>query len=552
MTRLRRTYRAKRRNGALLALLVALCGIFVLVPSATAVHDLGLFELDRNAVEEGTAGDDWGTLFGGGGSSESFTGILCDVGATCPPGQQQTTQFQGGGSKDDLDITQWLWKEGEPLDKDDITNAYAAAYINTVDTGDNNVGDLILYYGLDRFSSNGSAQVGFWFLQDPNFGLTNTASGGGFKFSGAHQDGDVLVQSNFSQGGVIESLSVYKWQSGALVSVIPAGADCVGPPPAGGDDAACATVNRAPTPSPWPYTPKANEGSPGAFLTGAFFEGGINITRLVPEASCFANFLAETRTSTPFDARLKDFVRGTFESCEVEVTTTPSDASIVLGDTTTDKVLVEGSGLNAPTPTGTVKFYICAPDELTNGACESPDPNNPTGTLVSTETLTPTADPNDSVAEAESDAFEPDAVGTWCWRGEYSGDDFYDPDEDATAGECFLVTDTSSVATAQDWRPNDSATVTSAGGSTLNGTVAFTLYDNGTCDGNVLYTESVGITAGTASPATVNTTNDGDSPGDVLVSADATVSWLAVFASNDANVSGNTSGCEKSVLDITN
>ena len=61
-------------------------------------------------------------------------------------------------------------------------------------------------------------------------------------------------------------------------------------------------------PSPWPYTPKANEGSPGTFPISAFFEGGINITRLVPDATCFSGFLAETRSSTPFDARLKDFV----------------------------------------------------------------------------------------------------------------------------------------------------------------------------------------------------------------------------------------------------
>ena len=59
--------------------------------------------------------------------------------------------IHAGGSKDDLDISQWLWNPGEPLDKDDITNAYAAAYTNTTDTGNNNVGDLIVYFGLDRF-----------------------------------------------------------------------------------------------------------------------------------------------------------------------------------------------------------------------------------------------------------------------------------------------------------------------------------------------------------------------------------------------------------------
>jgi hypothetical protein len=295
---------------------VVLMASIILGGQAFAVHDLDLFELDRNATDApATPGDDWGTLSGGGGSAERFTGVLPDVGA------DGGTQFQGGGSKDDLDITQWLWKLGEPLDKDDITNAYAAAYVNTKDTGDSNIGDLIIYYGLDRFSSNGSAQVGFWFLQDPTFGLTDTPSGGGFTFSGAHTNNDILVQSNFSQGGVIDRISVFKWLNGALVPVLTA-ADCLGPPASPADDAACGTVNRSPTAAPWPYTPKANEGPPGTFLTGAFFESGLNISRLVPDAGCFTGFLAETRTSTPFDARLKDFVTGNFDLCEIDVTKT--------------------------------------------------------------------------------------------------------------------------------------------------------------------------------------------------------------------------------------
>lgn len=528
-----------RRLASALGLVAALA-LVVSLPSAVAVHDLGLFQLDRNALQAddggtGATGDDWDTLYGGGGSQESFTEILPDIGA------DGGTQFQGGGSKDDLDIPNWLWKAGEPLDKDDITNAYAAAYLNTVDTGENDVGDLIVYFGLDRFSTAGSAQVGFWFLQDPTFGLTENASGGGFQFSGQHQDNDILVQSNFTNGGVLSNLTVYKWEAGALVQVTGvSAADCVGPPASPGDDAACATVNQAPTTSPWPYTPKANEGSPGTFQTSAFFEGGINITRLVPDATCFANFLAETRSSTPFDSRLKDFVHGTFESCEAGITTTPSDASIVLGASTTDLAVVEGTGLNAPTPTGTVSFYVCAPDELTNGACESG------GTPVSTNALTP--DPNDpSKATAESDPFTPDAVGTWCWRGEYSGDEFYDADTDSSTGECFTVTDTSSVSTAQDWLPNDTATITSAGGSTLDGTVTFNLYDNGTCNGTVLYTQDVDVPAGTASGSSFSTTNES-----VEVSSDATVSWQAVFASDSSGVSGSTGPCETTTLTIAN
>jgi hypothetical protein len=197
-----------------------------------------------------------------------------------------------------------------------------------------------------------------------------------------------------------------------------------------------------------------------------------------------------------------------------------------------------------------VKFFICSPSQLTNGTCASG------GTFVDVaadepdgEALTP--DPNDPTkANAESDPFTPTGVGTWCWRGEYSGDDFYDPDTDSSTGECFTVTDTSSTRTEQNWRPNDSAIVTSTGGSPVGGSVAFTLYDNGTCTGNVLYTETVPVSG--SSPQRVNTTNDGSSATDVLVSASATVSWRAVFTSTDGNVAGSTAPCESTVLTIDN
>ena len=79
-----------------------------------------------NALDDSNVdGDDWDTLYAGGantgGNSDDFTDVVSDIAA---PGDQ----FQGGGSKDNNDLNQWLWKEGEPLDKDDITNTYVAGY----------------------------------------------------------------------------------------------------------------------------------------------------------------------------------------------------------------------------------------------------------------------------------------------------------------------------------------------------------------------------------------------------------------------------------------
>jgi uncharacterized repeat protein (TIGR01451 family) len=359
----------RRRRRSLLGILVSalLLGLFV-VP-AQAVHDLGLFELDRDALQtaDPPPPDDWETLDGGGGSADDFSGVLPDIGDPPPafPGLGNGTQFQGGGSKDDLDITSWLWKPGEPLDKDDITNAYAAAYTNTTDTGNNDAGDLIVYFGLDRFSTAGTAQVGFWFLQDQDFGLTDTASGGGFEFSGQHVDGDVLVQSNFTNGGVISNLAVFQWQSGALVPVpgVPTPSDCNPPSGTLSDDGACATVNQAPTDAPWDYAPKPNEGPAGTFQTSAFFEGGINISRLIPNAGCFTAFTAETRSSAPFDARLKDFVIGDLDTCirDVSVSKSPDAGTANAGDPISFSITVSNESPNSDAENVTLA------DDLPNG-----------------------------------------------------------------------------------------------------------------------------------------------------------------------------------------
>jgi hypothetical protein len=341
---------SKKKKALLIIASLLAVTVSLAVISVMAVHDLYLFELDRDALDNGgIVGDDWDTLDSGGGSAAEFTGIIPDVIAVNPLGSTGT-QFQAGGSKDDLDISpggatgqHWKWDPGEPLDKDDITNAYAAAYLNTLDTGVNYVGDLIIYFGLDRFANNGSAQVGFWFLQDPEFGLTTVASGGGYLFSGHHVIGDILVQSNFSGGGVIDTISVYKWvgsggPTGTLDLLFNA-QDCL----TGGlaDDPACATVSQVDTSAPWSFTPKF--GSPGIFPQGSFFEGGINITNLVPDAGCFTGFLAETRSSTPFDSRLKDFALGEFDLCSIEVEKTGDDLSKV-GDDVDYTITITNTG----------------------------------------------------------------------------------------------------------------------------------------------------------------------------------------------------------------
>jgi hypothetical protein len=108
----------------------------------------------------------------------------------------------------------------------------------------------------------------------------------------------------------------------------------------------------------------------------------------------------------------------------------------------------------------------------------------------------------------------------------------------------------SGVSTAQEWVPNDSATVTVTGTSTWSGDVTFTLYDNLTCDGTVLYTEtktpSPNVSDSSPTTSTSNTT---------AYTATGDFSWKAVFTPDaDSADNGVTSSehCETSSLAIDN
>ncbi len=272
-----------------------------------AVDGLGLFELDGNATQQSY--DDWDTLRGGGGTAAAFTGIIADP--------APLSIFTGGGSKDVRDVSEWRHKDGSVPDKDDITNAYAAAYINSLNTGPHQAGDLIITFGLDRFANNGDAQAGFWFFQD-EVGLAADGS-----FIGNHQPGDILVLVEYPQGAnASPTIDVYAWDPSAsdnlnlLLSTEDALCD------GSGNKEVCAITNADTTHAPWPYEAKfPDDSSPYDFPFESFFEGGINVSALLGgDVPCFSSFLAETRSSRSETAQLKDFVLGAFDVCSIDVT----------------------------------------------------------------------------------------------------------------------------------------------------------------------------------------------------------------------------------------
>jgi len=204
------------------------------------------------------------------------------------------------------------------------------------------------------------------------------------------------------------------------------------------------------------------------------------------------------------------------------------------------------------TPTGTVTFFVCDPTQVSNGGCPAPN-GTQVGNPVTTQAVSGLSPPASS---ATSDAVTVNKTGTWCFRAVYTPGGAnganYTGSSDATSGECFTATDTTASASAQNWLPNDTATVTAANSAPLNGTLSAQLYTSDNC----------GVTSGSAvagqvyAKTLVNATSAADtslttSNTTFLVSASASVSWLVTFTSADSNVAGS-SHCEVTSLTISN
>ena len=328
------------------AALLTSSALAIITVTATYLDDSALFELDGNAVKNGV-GDDWAQAKDPGPGYEpallkavatsapeagmctvpGFSFVVCD-----PTGASDVSEFVGGGSKDTNDVSQWKNTSMSVPDKDDITNAYAAAY--SVNTGDTQPHTWI-YFGADRFANNGDSNIGFWFFQN-SIAPGSGQGGSGTPFQGTpcpanatncssgdlHRDGDILIVSAFTQGGAIGTIQLYHWdhtKGGLVLDDDVNGAACTPANP--GHQEVCAIINQSPAVAPWSYTPKF--GTAGSFPPGSFFEGGFDLTALARKAGipvpCFSTFLAETRTSQTETSQLKDFVLGNFNLCGLTI-----------------------------------------------------------------------------------------------------------------------------------------------------------------------------------------------------------------------------------------
>lgn len=306
--------------------MIALVGLTFVAPRSwaqTGVDNNNVFELDGNTQDNpALAGLDWESAFPPG------------TPLTANPIQDPAplTIYTTGGSKDTNDVSQWRWKNGSVPDKDNITQTMAAALALPS-------GDTAIYFTAARFDNSGDAQMGFWFFQQAVAPQANGTFGPGPGQVANHTDGDLLLLVNFTGGGLVPSIQVFKWQGGVNGGPVLVNdptlltGECGVTNPGNLDVCAVTNTFASNAPASWGYTPKT--GPPGVFPPQSFFEGGVNLNKIFGAGNvpCFSSFLAETRSSSSITAQLKDFAEGAFNLCKITVTKICDFVGVVNGGT---------------------------------------------------------------------------------------------------------------------------------------------------------------------------------------------------------------------------
>jgi hypothetical protein len=517
-----------RRYLTALAAAGLLGGVLLGSGIVNATTPAGLFELDGNATTENTqpGSDDWDRVChevtGSDCSTSSDTttatavawtpdthGVITGPPALAACATNNCTIFTGGGSKDPIDVNQWAWKDnvGGLPDKDNLQHGFAARYSvpsssscpatnpNGTPNTDGTLTCEMLFFGNDRFDNSGDAQQGFWFFQN-KIGLASNAVGGGNGFSGVHKKGDLLLISDFSNGGAVSTVTVYTWDPDCTKTDIPKSgpvsgqscgdanlrfqassttANCAPASGAGIDPAIsgfCGTVNNGDgVAAPWSFTDKSGNNT---YLGNEFYEGGVNLSKLGLGGECFASIASETRSSQSTTAVLKDFVLGGFGNCESSISTSAAgvggDGTIGSGTVSSgkDTATVHVTGISVWT--GTVNFYLCGPDANLTTCSTSSGVHVGSGVTVNNATNGTSASTAKTV---DSGTATLSSVGHYCWSATFTSgtNGVNDQTEDGT-GECFDVNPVTPTLVTQascDLSPCTLGTATISDTATLSG-----------------------------------------------------------------------------------
>jgi hypothetical protein len=568
MTRIIGPTGSRRRRRFLIAPLLVVSAVALLfVAGAQAVHGEN-FQLDGDVLASTTTNVggvtqniDWDSLINADGTVKdplpanfdeaTFDKDFLNNGTTFIT--SDTTTF-ATGSKDTLPIADWQCNfDNNVNSKIDVMNAYATTYTAG--------GEEFLYFALERNTNTGTADVGFWFLQG-EAGCETT--GGAADFSGAHQDGDLLVVSEFTGGGTVSTINVYRWNgddaTGELgETAVASGVDCrnVMDP----NDEACGAANRVAITTPWLTAAKTLNPQVGNNLPIAqFFEGGVNLTQSGLGGKCFNTFIGDTRSSAELNATLFDYSLGELGVCETDVETTPVDNAgtpipagglLIPADPADAAILVRDRAVitvtGADTFTATLTFHLCGPFPA-----GSSDLCGTGGVLVDTQNLTTDGTFTSAAATVTS-------AGRYCWRADFSGDEDagVPAGSDSRASECFVVNPRQPVLTTQAGAGpvilgnpvTDTATLTNTAhdpgtggpagstdgsinpatlGDDADGTITFTLYKDNAC--------TVLATGTGTNPQTVSVSGDGTyGPVSFIPDAPGTYHWVASYSGDLPN-----------------
>lgn len=237
---------------------------------------------------------------------------------------------------------------------------------------------------------------------------------------------------------------------------------------------------------------------------------------------------------------------------------------VVLGSAVTDTAALGGTAPQPGTPVittssssetaagapagGTITFYLYGPSNSGCGSLAAEFPQDGISRAVSGNGTYPTA-------QQATVQFTPSAPGTYNWKAVYSGNSpntlEVTHNADCTDVEERVVVQqlAPSISTAQEFVPNDSATITvAAGGGGPSGSVLFELFGNSNCSGTPLQSETVNLPAGNDLSKTVSTSFTQE------YTSDRSFYWRVTFTSTNPSHTGTSHSCgkERSSIDIEN
>jgi uncharacterized repeat protein (TIGR01451 family) len=463
---------------------------------------------------------------------------------TCPGAA--TNPVKGGnefgpGQKFTDDPSSDTYLLGPVTGKDEISNVYAVARQNSA-------GQDEVYVGMERTINTGDTHADFQFLQEPV--AQTTACSGSFT-GGVHEQGDVVLEINFDNGGANPTSNVLVWScSGSLTGTLSnPGTPCSAS--VKGSSAGWVTETECPTSTPAPgcYDQGAvaigtnatasipcgawicKDGSNTAvssLLSNEFMEGAINLDALGVTTGCAATFFPVTRSAgSGQPSTLQSFATPTkFQTCaNTTTTTTPSvgsGGSGQLGSTFTDSAKVQAS-FGTASPQGTVTFYACGPTASEPTAAPACSPT--AGNAISVGSTSATSSTGSGYSVFTSPGFKPAMAGWYCFDAEYApaaGVKLEASSDGGALNECFHVLPLTPGFTTTQANPTDTSVGNSWGDSATasgttgygapNGTATFTLcQESGTTactGGTTLATGVTGTSSGNNTTFTLPAVDD--------------------------------------------